>query len=389
MTPPNLRAHTIPMLASYVGMVSLAAAVNISPTCVTALSASFGLDEVEMGRALGTTFSGLVIGILLSGPLSDHFGMRSFILIGAGLQAAGMMAVAAAPTHAWVLNGLFVTGVGSGAVDALLSPLVCALQPKEKARAMNLLHAFYCIGAVLTVGTTMVLLRVPCSWRTIFMVGTVPSLLTFVGIAVSKLPPSPKSEAGYVPVWRLLCGWRFLILVGAMLLCGGSELGPAQWFPAYLERAVGWQRENSGVGLLFFSVTMAAGRLTGARLARSVTPRRIIVCSGIACGVLILGMSQSASGILSACCGILVGFACAPLWPTTLAYTAGRFPGGGAAMFSVLAASGNSAGLIFPITVGFLSVRWGMHWALASLAILPLLLVVIFAFAGKSKGTGE
>lgn len=386
MASTNFRTRALPLLASYLGMVSLAAAVNTAPVCVTALSAAFDLTEGEMGVALGTTFLGLVIGICAAGPLSDHFGMRKFLLLGAGLQAAGMAFVAAAPTHAWLLSGLVLAGVGSGAVDALLSPLVCALRPTEKARAMNFLHAFYCIGAVLTVGTVMLLLRVACSWRTIFLVGTIPSLLAFAGIAASRLPPSPRTEPGYVPVRRLLCSWQFLVLVAAMLFCGGSELGPAQWFPAYLERSMGWQRENAGAGLLFFSIAMAAGRLISARVADRVPPRGLILGAGSVCALLILGMSQPVSDVAAACCGALVGLAVAPLWPTTLAYTAGRFPGGGAAMFSVLAASGNSAGLIFPAAVGLLAERWGMHWALAGLAALPLLLVLIFSvFRGGAQ----
>jgi len=370
-------------------MISLAAAVNIAPVCVTALSVAFDLTEGEMGVAMGMTFLGLVVGICAAGPLSDHFGMRKFILLGAGLQAAGVVLVAAARTHSWLLSGLVVAGVGSGAVDALLSPLVCALRPDEKARAMNFLHAFYCIGAVLTVGTVMLLLRVECSWRTIFLVGAVPSLLAFAGIAASRLPPSPKTEPGYVPVRKLLCSWQFLVLVAAMLFCGGSELGPAQWFPAYLERSMGWERENAGAGLLFFSIAMAAGRLISSRVAHRVSPRSLITGAGMICAVLILGMSQPVSDVAAACCGALVGLAVAPLWPTTLAYTAGRFPGGGAAMFSVLAAAGNSAGLLFPAAVGFLSERWGMHWALAGLAALPLLLVLVFSLFRDGAQTLE
>ena len=366
-------------------MISLAAAVNSAPVCLTAIAAGFGLSESQMGEIPGTIFLGVVVGICLSGPLSDRFGMRPFLLLGAGGQAAGMCCVALAPGHSTLLGAAFVAGLGAGVLDALLSPLICALRPDERPQAMNLLHAFYCIGAVLTVLTAMLLLRLECTWRTVFGVGVVPSVAAFVGLALSHIPPSSKGDDGHVPLGRLCRSGRFLLLVFAMLLCGGTELGPAQWFPTYVERALGWQRSNSALALLFFSSAMAVGRLAASRLASRVSAKQMIAGSAMACVVMILLMSQPYSPALSLVSGALLGVAVAALWPTTLAFTAGQFPGGGATMFSALAASGNAGGVVVPWAVGLVAERADMHWALGSVVVLPLLLIATLALVPHSK----
>ena len=385
MPSSPLRSYTLPTLSSYVSMVSLAAAVNSAPVCLTAIAAGFGLSESEMGEIPGAIFLGVVLGICLSGPLSDRLGMKPFLLLGAGGQAAGMCCVALAPGHSALLGAAFVAGLGAGVLDALLSPLVCALRPDEKPQAMNLLHAFYCIGAALTVLTAMLLLRLGCTWRTVFGVGVSPSVVAFVGLALSHIPASSKGDDGYVPLGRLCRSGRFLLLVFAMLLCGGTELGPAQWFPAYVERALGWQRSNSALALLLFSSAMAAGRLAASRLATRIPATQMIVGSAVACALMVLLMSQPYSAALSLVSGALLGVSVAALWPTTLALTAGQFPGGGAAMFSTLAAFGNAGGMLVPWAMGLVAKRTDMHWALGSVVVLPLLLIVTLALASHSK----
>ncbi|NOY80531.1 MAG: MFS transporter [Kiritimatiellaeota bacterium] len=378
-----LRKHSrndgFAILASYFGMVSLAAAVNSGPVCLTGIADTFGLGEARMGLLAGAMFFGLVLGICVSGPLSDRFGMKPFLLLGAVGQACGLGGIAMAPAYPALLGAAFAAGFGGGILDALLSPFVCALRPDEKTRAMNLLHAFYCIGAAGMVAVAMLLLGNHFSWRTVFAVGAVPSVVAFGALALSPVAHAPPSvRATYVPLRGLLRRGDFYLLVLAMLFCGGTELGPAQWLPAYAERTLGWSRSMAPVILLLFSMAMAGGRLLGARLARTVTPERLVIGAALFCSVLILVTSRPGHPLVSVCSGVVFGLAVGTLWPTTLALAAGRFPGGGAAMFSAYAASGNAGGMIVPWAMGVVAEYSSMHWALAGVAMLPLLLAAIF-----------
>jgi MFS family permease len=72
----------------YGAMMSLAIGVNLLPIFLTSLSGSFAgsdpLSQEELGRLGAASFFGLVLGILIAGPLADRWGAKSFAVGGNG-----------------------------------------------------------------------------------------------------------------------------------------------------------------------------------------------------------------------------------------------------------------------------------------------------------------
>jgi hypothetical protein len=52
-----------------------------------------------------------------------------------------------------------------GILDMVLSPVVSVLNPERRSAAMNWLHSFYCVGAVVTILASTVALQVGWGWR--------------------------------------------------------------------------------------------------------------------------------------------------------------------------------------------------------------------------------
>src|SRR5260370_37996164 len=91
----------------YGAMMSLAIGVNLLPVFLTSFSASFGgsqgLSQEQLGRLGAFSFSGLVCGILLAGPLADRSGAKPFAMAGNAVTAASLVFMSAAPSY-WVLS---------------------------------------------------------------------------------------------------------------------------------------------------------------------------------------------------------------------------------------------------------------------------------------------
>jgi len=363
-------------------MMSLAVAVNLMPVFLTTLRADLGgavhLSNEQLGRIGAVTFVGVVAGILITGPLADRLGPKPFVISGNLLIAAGLLLTWRAPSYGVLLVAVAVMGFGAGVLDMVLSPIVSALQPHRRSAAMNWLHSFYCIGAVATVLAASSALRLGVHWRTIALGMFAMPLLVAAGFARMTLPALVTHEHGRLPLRQLLRIPLFLVAVAAIFLAGATELGLAQWLPAYAEVDLGFTPWIAGMSLLLFSVAMALGRilagLVGHRVAGVMLMR---VCCWATAALFVVACFAPWFGLRLAA-AIATGLTGSCLWPTMLGVTADRFPRGGASMFGMLAAFGNFGGVFMPWVVGVTADMTGrMNWGISLAVLCPLGMIAL------------
>jgi fucose permease len=276
-----------------------------------------------------------------------------------------------------VLAAVFVMGFGAGTLDMVLSPIVCALRPERRAVAMNWLHSFYCVGAVLAILAGALALRLGLGWRSMSLwLGAMP-LVVGAGFCVAKIPPLVADGQQRTRL-RHLCRERyFLIALVAIFLGGATELGMAQWLPAYAETSLGYSRWTGGMALLGFSLAMAVGRMLGGWTGGRIAPITLMIgCCWASVVLFVMGCFFPVAAVaLSAC--IAAGLTGSILWPSMLGVAADRFPHGGASMFALLAAMGNFGGIFMPWVVGVTADLTAMRWGLATATLCPLLMALL------------
>lgn len=362
-------------------MMVLAIAVNLMPVYLTAVSAdlggSEGLSKEKLGRIGAFTFVGLVTGILLCGPLADRLGAKTFTLIGSGLIALGLGVLGLAHSYEQVLVAVSIMGLGAGILDMILSPIVSALQPERRAIAMNWLHSFYCVGAVVTVLIATMALKIGVHWRTLALWMALLPLAVGVSFLRLRLPPLVEESSTRLPVRALLKERFFLVALTAIFFGGAAEMGMAQWLPAYTELDLGMSRWVGGMALVAFSIAMALGRIVVGVLNGRVPTYTIMLWSCWSSVVLFIIASASPWHWTALLAGVLVGFTGSCLWPSTLAVTADRFPLGGASMFALLAAAGNLGGIGMPWAVGAIADGHTLALGLSTATICPFLMAFL------------
>ncbi|RYG85753.1 MAG: MFS transporter [Alphaproteobacteria bacterium] len=140
---------------SYCAMMSLAIGMNLLPVFLTSIGTTYGgqtgLSQEQLGRLGAVCFAGLVLGIAVTGPLADRWGAKPFVQFGNVTVAVCLAIMAWAPTYLTLIVALFCLGLGAGVLDMVLSPIVSALNPERRSVALNWLHSFYCVGAVVTI----------------------------------------------------------------------------------------------------------------------------------------------------------------------------------------------------------------------------------------------
>ncbi len=366
----------------YAAMVCLAIAVNLMPIFLTTLRVDLGgragLSGEQLGRISAVTFAGLVGGILFTGPLADRWGGRLFSILGTLLIGAGLGLLAISHGYSTVLVAVFVMGLGAGILDMVLSPIVAALQPDNRAMALNWLHSFYGIGTVVTVLVGTLAFRLGIGWRTISLTFIVVPLLVALGFLYVDLPPLISDiEGGRTPMRDLCRNSSFVAVNVAIFLGGALELGLAQWLPAYAEMSLGFSKLTGSVSLLAFSAAMALGRIFAGLIGRRVDPIRLMLGCCWTSVVLFLLACFAPWPTVALAASVAVGLAGSCLWPTTLGVAADRFPRGGATMFGLLAAFGNLGGILMPWLVGVTSDSSSLRLGLATSTACPLLMAFV------------
>ncbi len=370
------------------GMMVLAIGLNLLPVFFTSLQSASGagmqLSNEQLGRIMAVTFIGVVGAIVLTGPLADRWGLRRMAMVGSVLMMAGLLALGRSHTYAAVLAASAVMGIGAGTLDMVLSPIVGDLLPHNRAAAMNWLHSFYCIGAVVTVLLAGAARQVGIGWRqTAVLLAILPVLVT-VGFALMRLPPQPPhhEERRQHKLRRLIRIPYFLAAMAAIALGGATEMGMAAWLPAYAERSLGYTPLTGAISLTAFLAMMALGRIGVGLIGRADNIRTVLLwCCG-ASVVLFIGASFARPSWLALACCIAAGLAGSALWPSMLAITADRFPHGGATMYAALAAAGNAGAVVMPWIVGWVTDHATMAWGLATAIGAPLLMGVVLLMMG-------
>ena len=383
----------MPVYICYAGMMCVGLAVNIMPVFLTTLSLELsqgaGLSGEQLGRLGASLFVGVVTAIVVTGPSADRLGAKPFTVLGSLFIATGLLLAAAANSYLTVLVAVFIMGLGAGILDMLLSPVVCAFVPERKAAAMNWLHAFYSIGAVVTVVVLSSTLKSGASWRAIAGWSAIAPVLVCVQRFLTLHIPSlvDENQRRDAPLPVLGRDPYFYCAIAVIFLAGSTELGMAQWLPhaVLLKARLDFQNGSSGMALLAFSVLMGAGRIAAGMIGHRYDPITVMTaCCAGAVVLFLLGCFLAVPPLALAAC-VLLGLAVSPLWPSTLGVASDRFPNGGATMFCCLSAAGNFGGIFMPWVIGAAADRLSIRVGLASTALCPLLMIVLLRWMNLQR----
>jgi len=381
----EIRSPGLVLATCCLAMLSIGVVTNIPALCLTAIADELRLDSAQSGLFLSCAFWGLVVSIPVAGPAADRWGFRYLLIGSAALQVSGLLVVSHSHGTWQVCLGAGITGLGTGILDALLTPLACAAYPKARARTANLLHAFYPIGMFLLVLMFLGLMRVQWSWRTIYRLMIVASVPYAIFFMLIPLPRHSHEGSTRMPGRRLIRRGAFRFLLVAIFLAGVTELGPSQWLPAYVEQAAGSARSAGALGLLLLGLMMAVGRLGNSWLARRAPPQRLIAAGAtLSVMSLVLAALPAGTSFTIGCLGML-GLSVSGMWPSLLSLAGNRFPEAGASMYSLLSTSGNLGGLVGPLAIGLVAQGSGLRVGMATLALAPAMVLVLLAIDRRTR----
>ena len=147
-TAPNYN-HTV--TACFVGYITQAVINNFMPLLFVTFAATLGIDMARLSALITVNFVTQLVVDVLAGKFVDRIGYKPCIIAAHLAALAGLLALGLLPTrvpdpYLAILAAIFLYALGGGLIEVMVSPIVEACPSEHKAKAMSLLHSFYCWG---------------------------------------------------------------------------------------------------------------------------------------------------------------------------------------------------------------------------------------------------
>jgi fucose permease len=368
------------LAVAFGGFVLIGVAAGGAGVLLPAQIADYGVDKTTIGLMFITFSIGYVLSAAANGALLHRFGVRAYVVLGAGilLVAAGLTGLR--PGFAVLVALQFGMGFGGGAIDAGLNAYLSTL-PRSTA-LLNYLHAFFGVGALLGPLLAAGLLARHIHWTVFYLLYAVLALPVAAGLLLlyprARPPTSDKAQPRLVSAFRIRTVWLAAIFLAIYV---GIEISVGNWGFSFLteERQQGVLLAGWVVSGYWLGLTL--GRFALNRLAESVGVGVVSLTAGCLAGTVGSALlvwllpSTTAAGV-----GLIVlGFFLGPIFPTTIAVVPRIAPARlVATAIGILVGVSVSVGAVFPWLVGAVAQRVGL-WSLLPFTIgLAVVLAVLW-----------
>lgn len=378
----NSYEHTI--YASYLGYITQAIVNNLAPLLFLTFSAEFQLTLDKITLITTVNFAVQLFVDLLSAKVVDRIGYRVSI-VGAHVMAViGLIGMAFFPSifpnaYAGLLTAVVCYAVGGGIIEVLISPIVEACPTEKKEAAMSLLHSFYCWGHVFLVVMSTIFFKIfgVENWRVLACIwAIIPLWNLFYFMLVPIYPIVDEKEK--LSLRGLLGQKVFWLLVVIMVCAGASEQAMSQWASAFAESGLQVSKTIGDLaGPCAFAVFMGTARALYGKYSDYIPLKKMMMGSAVLCIICYLTAVFAGNpvfGLLScAVCGFSVGI----FWPGTFSVAAWELPGGGTAMYALMALAGDIGCSSGPTVVGFVANAFGGNLKAGLLAAIAFPVVIL------------
>jgi MFS family permease len=341
------------VLALFTAAVSFSIRTGASGAMKAAL-----LDPVDplhsgelIAAALGYSFLGFALSLLIISPLLDLFGAKRIILLASACYILGPLLILMSPVggdidgvYGILTAGMVISGVGWGATEASINPVVAALYPEDKTGKLNILHAWWPAGIVVGgVASLIFFQQLGLGWQA--LIALIPiSGVVFGGWALTQRFPKTESNAMGVPFKEMLAEPfkrpGFWIFPAIMFLTASAELAPGSWVDVALTQTVGMP---GIVVLIYVSAIMFIMRHFAGPLAHRLSDMGLLCMCTISAAIGLYLLSIASSPFTALFAATLWALGVCFMWPTMLAAVSRRYPRGGPWSIGILGFAGAMA----------------------------------------------
>lgn len=343
-----------------------------------------GLSDGQLGLSLLAMPLGTLIGLFVATRIIEYLGgLRKGCQVFLPLWALSFIFPALAPVQSAFVLALLVSGLTIGLVEVAMNTEADRLERHFGKKIMSRCHGFWSLGSMAGALTGGIVAQVGVSVEAHFLL--IMPLLAVAGFLTSSQLPvlnslaKQKSEAqSSAPLIRLpskaialLC----VLPIGIMLVEGAF----IDWSAVFMRSVLDASPLLISITYSFFSIVMAAVRLSGDKIRDLFSEQLIVQVSGIAAAAGIALFAMAPNVFVAFLGAALSGMGVAIVYPLAITAAAGRPGRSSADNVAAITMISFSAFLFAPPAIGFLSEIFSLRIALLCLAPLALITFLLSA----------
>lgn len=338
---------------------------------------NLGLSEGQMGVAIFTSSTGMLLGLPLMSWVIERIGSRRMAQVGAVLFMSSFLLVPWMPTYASFVIVMALGGLSNSVYNPAVTTQSVLIENAHGRPIATLFHALFSVGLLAAGGVTALAANVDFKLHMTVLLGFL-AMTSFVAsfwlITTDKIPSAESVEKRPL----LALPTKALIGIGVIGLCNSFVEGAmGDWGTLYMRDIVGFTTSGAALGFMLYSAMHMIGRLNGdllrARLGSVLTMRLCLTSAFIGISTLLLFpfTIPTIIGIMLAGLGVSVMF---PLVYNAAGRTPGISPGRAIASTATITQLGFMLG---PLAIGFVSDLFSLREGLSLLLIGLTLMFVL------------
>lgn len=398
LEPLSIRNTKLLFWTCFIAEVATSFGFVIRTQIIGDLGLHFALSETQKGEILGVGLWPFAISIILFGFIIDKIGYGRALSFAFICHISSAIITVFATSYWMLFIGTFILAIGNGAVEAVISPLMATLYPKEKTKWINIVHASWPAGIMLG-GLFTMLLGPSIAWQWKVLLILIPVIIYGIMLLRCVFPISERVKAGVsykemlkeagiifgvivvvlviVEIGRIfnlplaiqiIAGvgiiavyWNYVRTLGSPILIflllimiplATTELGIDSWITELVTPIMSHLGLQAGWILVYTAFIMMVLRFSTGHILKRLTPLGLLAtCSALA--VIGLLMLSKSVGIMIFVAATIYAVGKTFFWGTMMGVVAERFPKGGALTINAMGGVGMlSVGIIGAVFLG-------------------------------------
>lgn len=379
--PSNTRARSRHYFVAATVFLLLGFHVGVWAVQISSVADFLQLSLGELGALLSVPAIAGLATLFGGGHLADKFGRKPVLLIGLGGTAAAFVLLGRIDSVISLTIALFVYGLCISFVDIGANAVGADYESHHGAQAMTGFHAWFSFGAVLGAIGTGTALASGMSFRTIYFTLAVLLLCGAVLVCVSALPqptaPDASTGDSKMPGKKLWQVPGVGLAVAMVCLCFFNDGALENFLSVFLRDTLESGALLAGIGIGSYHLASLSGRLLAVQTTRRLGERRTMVYSALLAAVG-LGIAVASTNASVSIGGMLiVGFAIAPVVPTSLSLAARSAPGRSGRAVGLTTAVGYGSFILSPVLIGQLAGATTLRLGLGALILTSLAMALV------------